>query len=133
LILPQDFSDRIQKEYAGNPIITVWCMTPIEVWSAVCRLRREGLLDSPGVRAARRRLRGLAESWIEIDDTRAVCRRAHRLLETHPLRAADSLQLAAALVLVSDRPERFPFVTLDERLAEAADREGFDVVDMTPG
>jgi predicted nucleic acid-binding protein len=75
----------------------------------------------------------LVESWIEIDDLRAVRRRAQRLLETHELRAADSLQLAAALVLVSDRPERFPFLTLDERLAEAADREGFDVVTITAG
>jgi predicted nucleic acid-binding protein len=108
-------------------------MTPVEVWSAVCRLRREGLLDSPGVRTARRRLRALVDRWIEIDYLHAVRQRAQRLLETHPLRAADSLQLAAALVLVADQPDRFAFVTLDERLAEAAEREGFDVVGVTPG
>ncbi len=131
LIVRQDPTDRLQEEYAGNPMLGVWCMTPVEVWSAVCRLRRELLLDSPGVRAARGRLRALVESWIEIDDLRAVRQRAQRLLETHPLRAGDSLQLAAALVLVSDRPEGFPFITLDERLAEAAEREGFEVVSIT--
>jgi len=132
LIVPQDSTDRIQEEYAADPILDVWCMTPVEVWSAVCRLRREGLLDSPGVRTARRRLQRLVESWIEIDDTRTVRRRAQRLLDTHPLRAADAIQLAAALVLVSDQPDSFPFVTLDERLAEAAEREGFEVVGVTP-
>ena len=97
------------------------------------RLRRDRLLDSPAMRVARRRLRGLTDSWVEIDDIRAVRQRANRLLETHPLRAGDSLQLAAALVLVSDRPDRVSFVTLDSRLAEAAEREGFDVVDVVPG
>jgi len=133
LIVPQESSVMIQGEYTRDPILNVWCLTPVEVWSAVCRLRREALLDSPGMRDARNRLRRLVESWIEIDDIRAVRRRAQRLLETHPLRAADSLQLASALVLVSDRPERFSFVTLDDRLAEAAEREGFDVVGVTPG
>ena len=132
LVVPQNSSKQLQGEYAGDPVITVWCMTSVEVWSGICRLRRERLLDSPGVRTARRRLRSLVRSWIEIDDVLAVRQRAQRLLETHALRAADSLQLAAALVLVSDRPEGFPFLTLDERLAEAADREGFEVLGVTP-
>jgi predicted nucleic acid-binding protein len=81
-----------------------------------------------GNATARNRLQALVESWIEIDDLRTVRQRAQRLLETHPLRSADALQLAAALVLVSDRPERVSFVTLDDRLGEAAEREGFEVV-----
>ena len=132
LVVPQEPSPRIQKKYAEDPVLNVWCMTPVEVWSAVCRLRRGGLLDSPGMRGARSRLRALLESWVEVDDLRAVRRRAQRLLETHRLRAGDSMQLAAALILVSDRPERVSFVTLDVRLAEAAEREGFDVLGVTP-
>jgi hypothetical protein len=121
------------KRYQADPIVNVWCLTAVEVWSAICRLRREGLLDSPAMRVARRRLQGLAASWIEVDDLGAVRVRAQRLLETHALRAGDSLQLAAALVLVSDRPERIGFVSLDARLAEAAEREGFDIEGVTPG
>jgi hypothetical protein len=133
LIVPQEPSLWLQDVYASDPLLNVWCVTPVEVWSAVCRLRRGGLLDSPAMRSARSRLRALAESWIEVDDLPAVRRRAQRLLETHPLRASDSLQLAAALVLVSDRPERVSFLTLDERLGEAAEREGFDVEGVSPG
>jgi hypothetical protein len=121
------------KRYGADPALNVWCLTPVEAWSAVCRLRQEGLLDSPAVRNARRRLQALSASWIEIDDVRAVRVRAQRLLETHSLRAADALQLAAALVLVSDRPERIAFVSLDGRLAEAAEREGFDIEGDEPG
>jgi hypothetical protein len=44
------------------------------------------------------------------------------------LRAADSLQLAAALVAAEHQPHALEFVSLDERLNEAASREGFPVV-----
>lgn len=50
-----------------------------------------------------------------------------RLLRVHPLRAADALQLAAALIAVSDAPRNFPFTCADARLAEAARKEGFAV------
>lgn len=49
----------------------------------------------------------------------------------HPLRAADSLQLAAAIVVADGAPRALPFVTLDDRLALAADKEGFPV--LVPG
>ncbi len=51
-----------------------------------------------------------------------------RLLRTHSLRAADALQLAAARAASEERPDTLPFVTLDERLALAAQREGFAVI-----
>ena len=46
----------------------------------------------------------------------------HDLLDRHPLRAADSLQLAAALFLAS-RIGTVEFVVYDERLAAAARAE----------
>ncbi|HSJ25022.1 MAG TPA: hypothetical protein VK929_10160 [Longimicrobiales bacterium] len=52
---------------------------------------------------------------------------AMRLLRTHPLRAADALQLAAALAW-APAPAGDVFVTLDERLATAATLEGFTVL-----
>jgi len=54
--------------------------------------------------------------------------RARRLLEVHALRAADALHLAAALVATEERPSVLDFVTFDERLAEAAEREGFSIL-----
>jgi hypothetical protein len=63
-----------------------------------------------------------------IDLVGAVSLRAKRLLARHTLRAADALQLAAALLAADDDPQRLEFVTLDERLAEAARLEGFRVL-----
>jgi hypothetical protein len=56
---------------------------------------------------------------------------ADRLCRTHPLRAADALQLAAAIVMADGEPGALSFVTLDDRLGVAATREGFPVEDPT--
>jgi predicted nucleic acid-binding protein len=67
-----------------------------------------------------------------VEKTKTVCIRASRLVEVHPLTSAAAIQLAAALVLVSDCPAGFEFVTLDERLGEIAEQEGFAIVGATP-
>ena len=59
-----------------------------------------------------------------------VRERARGLLEIHPLRAADSLQLAAALIASEENPQSLFFVTLDRRLKDAAEKEGFGVLGM---
>lgn len=60
--------------------------------------------------------------------TEAVRQRAKRLLMVHPLRAADALQLAAALVWAAESPQGLELVCLDRRLKEAALKEGFTVL-----
>jgi len=55
--------------------------------------------------------------------------RAERLLGLHPLRAADALQLGAALTFFGDVPRGRVFLTRDRQLATAAAREGFAVVE----
>jgi hypothetical protein len=48
-------------------------------------------------------------------------------LRVHPLRAADSQQLAAAIIAAEGEPQTLEFVSLDGRLNEAALKEGFPV------
>ncbi len=50
------------------------------------------------------------------------------MLRTHPMRASVALPLAAAVVAANRRPQTLEFVCLDRRLAEAAEREGFQVL-----
>ena len=54
---------------------------------------------------------------------------AARFVRVHALRAADALQLAAAFVAAEGRPASLDLVTLDDRLAEAARKEGFELVE----
>jgi len=63
----------------------------------------------------------------EIVSLQKVKDRALRLLQVHPLRAADALQLAAALVATLEEPKKLPIMSFDKRLNDAAKREGFIV------
>jgi uncharacterized protein len=128
LLVEEPETKSVGEVYRTDRAVSVWCLTPVEAWAAIARKRRSSVLGSPDVREARHRLEALSADWVEVQEIAAVRRRAQRLVEVHPLRPADALQLAAALVFVSDRPEGFEFVTLDARLAEAAEQEAFRTV-----
>lgn len=102
----------------------VWWGSRIECLSAIRRREREGSLNASAVRTAIELLEELAASWAEVLPSDAVRHGAERALAVHPLRAADSLQLAAALVWVDGTPAQAEFVCLDGRLRNAASREG---------
>lgn len=104
-----------------------WWGTPVECVSAVARRERDGSLAAKDAAQAFDRLRMLAESWTEVLASEELRTVAQRLLRVHPLRAADSLQLAAAIVAAEGSPRSLPFVCLDQRLVEAAEKEGFAV------
>jgi predicted nucleic acid-binding protein len=106
---------------------TVWCLTAVEIGSALARRTREGLAASRET-TFRTEWKELSDYWREIGALEPVRARALRLLNTHSLRAGDALQLAAALVACDDRPDGLPFVCLDDRLRDAARREGFPVL-----
>lgn len=52
---------------------------------------------------------------------------ACRLLRVHSLRAADAIQSAAAIIVSGGRTARVGCLAFDDRLREAASREGFSV------
>ena len=106
----------------------VWWATPVECASAIARRERDGSLPGPDVLAALEQLDALAAAWSEILPSAQICAMARRLLRLHPLRAADALQLAGAVIAAEHEPRSMDFVCLDDRLAEAASREGFRLV-----
>jgi uncharacterized protein len=97
------------------------------VGAAVARRRREGFLSAAGEAQARRALERIFQVAGEVPATDGVRLQGGRLVRVHALRAADALQLAAALVGADGTPAGRELVTLDPRLAEAASREGFAV------
>ena len=114
--------------YANHPEIVAWWGTTVECASALARLEREARLDSTEITLALGQLAALQAAWYEVQPLDNVRQIAQRLLRLHPLRAADSLQLAAALLVCEHRPKGWQFVCLDKRLSLAAEREGFMVV-----
>jgi len=61
--------------------------------------------------------------------TEAVIEEAAALLDRHPLRAYDAVQLAGCLLLRSRLKERPSFACSDHRLLHAAEQEGLTVLD----
>jgi predicted nucleic acid-binding protein len=66
--------------------------------------------------------------WDEVAPSDTVRDQTEQLLDLYPLRAADGLQLAAALVWCRNRPRGRTFITADARLAQAATQAGFSVL-----
>ena len=97
----------------------------VECASAIARLERDSALTAGTSAKSFSRLDSLAPSWMQVDPSDEIRESARRFLRVHPLRAADALQLAAALAAAEYRPSTLAFVTLDDRLREAAGKEGF--------
>ena len=65
---------------------------------------------------------------MEVQPSERVRSTAQRALRVHALRAADALQLAAAIVAAGEDRASLVVVCLDQRLTLAARREGFQVI-----
>jgi predicted nucleic acid-binding protein len=105
-------------------------MAPVEVHSALERLRFEGHISSAAYSASKQRLRELLASWREIQPTEQLREQAYVQRERFRLRASDALHLAAALAWCKQKPNGRLFICNDERLARTAHHVGFDIAQV---
>jgi predicted nucleic acid-binding protein len=127
LLVAEEHSATVVPLLESDREMVVWWGTQLECLSAFRRLERAGHLSSSKVDRGVAQLRVLEDSWVEIQPSELLRSRAARTLSIHGLRAADSLQLAAALSWRPVPSRGDEFVCLDQRLAGAARREGFDL------
>lgn len=128
LLIEEEKSKRSLEVLSIDSDMWVWWGSTLECHSALSRRNREGSLTTEDYQSASESLYELSGNWNEILPSDQVRERALRLVSVHPLRAADSLQLAAALIMCEGFPRGEKIVTYDKRLAEACAREGFSVV-----
>lgn len=114
----------------ADPLILTWWGTPVECVSVLARLERLGELTGRTLAQAHTRLAMLRQGWTEVTPSELLRTQAERVIRLHPLRAADALQLAAAIVASDLRPSNLGFVSLDQRLVTAAAREGFLIEEL---
>ena len=127
LLLDEALSGTMRSELVENPELVVWWGTPVECVSAVARRERMEAAAAEKSAVALETLGRLTREWREVPPTPTLRDDAQRLVRVHDLRAGDAFQLAAARIAADGEPGALPFVTLDERLALAASREGFPV------
>jgi uncharacterized protein len=128
-LLVTQATSALADEWIGqDPELVIWTLTPVEVASAVRRLVRERVLPAAIGHEAEERSDHLVAASTVVVDVDATKDQARRLLRLHTLRAADAMQLGAALLWARGVPTGKTLHTFDERLAEAAAREGFRVL-----
>jgi predicted nucleic acid-binding protein len=125
LLVEEDGTEERREHLRQDPQIMTWWGTIVECVSALSRLLGERAMSDDTYEQVFGDLKHLSTGWVEIQPTMKVRQRAVRLLRVHSLRAADALQLAAALVGSGESPHTLPFVCGDPRLNDAARREGF--------
>ena len=128
LFVGQPSSTPMRALFEEDTDVLVWILTDVEVWSALGRLRRDGAMSAAQAQDAAVLVESFWKMVRVVSAIDAVKVRARRLLNTHQLRAADSLQLAAGLTATHDLPFGHAFVCLHQRLADAARAEGFKVL-----
>jgi predicted nucleic acid-binding protein len=128
LCLKEPQTEKVQDLVRQDGDLVAWWGALIEGYSALARLRGEQVLTGEEELQSRQVFLRLSSQWTEVRPSNLVRDQASRVLLLHPLRAADALQLAAALVWAGSQIPSLEFVCLDQRLREAAAREGFQVI-----
>lgn len=128
LAFPEAFSGEATAIAEEDDAIATWWGTPVEIESAVQRATRSGGITPFEVRRGRAFLDQVEKRTAEMTPTADLRETARRLVRVHELRAADALQLAAAVVWCGGQQQGAGFVSLDRRLRDAAELEGFSVL-----
>jgi predicted nucleic acid-binding protein len=123
----------ITSSNAGNTII-IASITQVEIVSGVSRRKRENVVSARTAQAIRLLLnRHIRHEYMVVELTQPLIQRAEDLLDRHPLRAYDSVQLASALIannrLIAAGLASVGFVSADVRLLTAAKAEGLVIDD----
>lgn len=130
LLVEEPSTNALLNVYRQDSVMLAWWATEVECASALARLERAGCLTLSAATEALKRLHELRLAWQEVQPIDALRDIAGRLLRVHTMRAADALQLAAALLVCENRPSSLEFVCLDDRLSNAAQREGFNLISV---
>jgi predicted nucleic acid-binding protein len=128
LLTTQPASSTANAVFISDPEVAMWWGTPVELALAAARLRRMGEVDEVGCARILAQIGPLVHMAEEVQPSEEVRQTAVRLIRLHDLRAADALQLAAALVWARHIPTGLEFVCMDAKLRTAAEKEGFSVL-----
>lgn len=113
---------------SGEKVYTA-SLTYAETHAAFSRRTREGRLTRETTKRLALRFDKDWESYDIVLLSENVFRLARQMLYRHPLRSADAIHLASALLLARTSPRSsWSFVCADGRLCDAAKSEGFQPI-----
>lgn len=119
---------ELQRKY---PKIVVWSKTSDEIEICLANLERDRILSKKEVVEAKLAWGEIIKSSQIVESVERVVTTPDTLSERYGLRKSDSLQLAAAIASCQGIMLARPFITANEKLAEAAEKEGFTKILLT--
>jgi predicted nucleic acid-binding protein len=115
-------SDQVEEIFAKATQTAISLIAPPELISALSRLRRQAVISNGQDSLVKRALFEDIEDMTICDLTVDVIKKTIGLLETHPLRTLDAIQVASALEWQAEL-----FVSSDRRQLSAAKESGLRV------
>lgn len=129
LFVDQTDTEFVRQLYLDGSPVVVWWGTQVECVRAFCKLSAESVLPEQSLDLVLRSFAGDWKLWFEIEPADEVRKRANDAARKHLLRAADALQLGAALFAQERAGRQLDFVCFDKKLGKAAASEGLRVID----
>lgn len=127
LYIAEPGSQTLKRRLPGK-LIAVSQLTYAEVYATFARRWREDLLTAGEHELVSERFERDWDTTLQVPISDSVLKLVPDLCRNHPLRGADALQLAAALLLSLQRVQ-VRFATSDRRLLQAAEAEGLEIFD----
>ena len=127
LYIAESGSEAMVRKIPGK-LVAVSQLAYAEAYATFARRRREDLLTDEEHQLL---VENFEEDWqtaLQVPVSNEVLNLVPDLCRSHPLRGADALQLAAAL-LIHNQGVHVDFATNDQRLLQAAEAEGLSVFD----
>ena len=107
--------------------------TEVELRSALYAARRRRVLTTRQVHAALQRIAKERDWWLLVTVSAEVLRRAGEIVEAQPLRAADAVHCASALVLQEELGRPLYFATADREQGRCAQALGLPAPPLAKG
>lgn len=129
LYIAEEGSERLVQRVEDRSV-AVSDLAFAEVHATLARRLRESLLTIAEYQLTTRRFAADWQGLIRVAVSQAVLQRVPDLCQRHPLRSADALHLASALILRKEDLS-ITFVACDHQLLAAASEEKLPVFDPT--
>lgn len=130
-------STRVQRYLLDAEVVAVSHLAWAECHACFARLQREQRLGEGDTDLLRTRLRDDWSTFIRLRVDQRLAGETTRLLRFHPLRGADAVHLASALLihrrLAEPCGQTAVMLVADTSLAAAATAEGLEVPDLSAG
>lgn len=129
LFVDQTDTERVRQLYLDGSPVVVWWGTQVECVRAFCKLSADHVIPRRSLDLVLSLFADNWKLWFEVQPADEVRRRANDAARKHLLRAADALQLGAALFAQERAGRQLDFVCFDNKLGKAAVSEALRVVE----